>query len=150
MSEPNEIVEESQTDKEINFAKLRDENAALKAQVAELQPLAIEKAIREAGFDPASDRGKALSLAVEAGKVDAEPSKIVDLAEQTFGWKPEPQLNPTEVAQAAAAQTSHAIQTQSGADEPPNVGDQIAEAEAKGDWGTAVNLKLASLFGGGG
>lgn len=145
---PNEPTEVEATEpepgsKEYNFARLREENERLKAENAELRPLKFEKAIREAGFDPAADKGKSLLLAIEAGKVEASPEAVKEYATSFFGWNPEPQLNPTEQTQVQGGQRLEGVIGATDSHVPPatDIQAQIAEAEAAGDLVRAMTLK---------
>jgi hypothetical protein len=142
----NETETETKSDKELNFEKLRAQNEAQEQELAELRPLRIDKSIRDAGFDPTTDKGKALSIALKAGEVETDPGRILEYAEAEFGWKPEKPLSSTEAATVTAAAQSHQIQTQSSSDEPEDVDGQIVQAENDGDWNRAVGLKLGKLY----
>lgn len=150
MSENEQTTEQTTepSDKEINFQKLREQKEALEAELAELRPLRVKETLREAGFDPSTPEGKALALAVEAGKVEADSSLIAEYAGSEFGWQPKTALTPTEASQVEGSQRLAAARAASTSDGPPDVRQQIAEAEAEGDREKAMRLKNAALFAG--
>ena len=139
-TEVTDPVEVEETDIVQNFRKLEEVVETQKDELAELRPLRDEKTLRDAGFDPDSDRGKALAIAIEAGKVEPEQSKLVEYAESTFGWKPTPVLNPTETQQVTATTQAKVISTETTSDDPPNIDDQIAEAQKAGNHVEALRL----------
>lgn len=142
MSEP---IEEP-TDKEINFQRLREKNEALEAQIAELSPLKVAQTVREAGFDPDTPAGKALSRLADASS-DAESVKAL-AAELGFEAEaPTPALSKDERAAQEFGQRQSDLAAVTTSDIPPNMTDQIAEAEEAGDWNKSVGLKLQSLYG---
>ncbi len=133
-------VETEETDIVQNFRKLEEVNKSQKDELDELRPLRDKETLRDAGFDPDSDRGKALAIAIKAGEVEPEQSKLVEYAESTFGWKPTPVLNPTETQQVTATTEARVISTETTSDAPPNIDDQIAEAEKAGNHVEALRL----------
>ena len=134
-----EILEDTSPTRE-NFQVLEESNKALKAKVDELEPLQREKTLREAGFDPDSDRGTALEFAIKAGELEATTEAITEFA-SSRGWDPKPVLTETEAQQVSAAAQVKQIQTASVSDSPPNIDDQIAEAEKAGRHGEALRLQ---------
>ena len=126
MSEEFE-TDQVQSDKEANFAALRAEREALEA---ELRPLKVEKAVRDAGFDPATPEGKALSKLLGS---DATGEKARELAAD-IGWEP-PQprreLTPEERVTLAGADKIAALNASSTSDAPPNFDDLVRDAEAR-------------------
>src|SRR5690606_33369140 len=129
--------------KEYNSAQIRSQLEAANAELEELRPLKFQKAIRDAGFDPDSDKGKALLVAVEAGKVEAAADQVKDYASSFFGWNPEPALSPTEQTQVDGASRLEGLNQATGSHVPPatDLQAQIAEAEANGDHMRAMALK---------
>ncbi len=134
-----EIPEETSPTRE-NFQALEESNKALKAKVDELEPLQREKTLREAGFDPDSDRGIALEFAIKAGELEATTEAITEFA-SSRGWKPTPVLTATEAQQLASAAQVRQIQTAAVSDEPPNIDNQVAEARQAGDHELALRLQ---------
>jgi len=133
-------VEPEETDVAQNFRKLEEVNKSQKTELEELRPLRDKEKLRDAGFDPDSDRGKALAIAIEAGKVEADTSKLVEFAEETFGWKPTPVLTPTESQQVKTTTEAKVISTETTSDDPPTLDDKIAEAEKAGNHVEALRL----------
>jgi hypothetical protein len=130
MSEENVEVVEEQSDKEMNFSRLREQKEALEARLAELEPLAVAQAVRSAGFDPDTPEGKALSRLAQAG-ADAEAVK--SLAEE-LGFEAgtrKPQLNEFQQEQWDAAQRQQALNSITSSDTPPTLESQIAELDLK-------------------
>ena len=137
---PDPAVETEETDVAQNFRKLEEVNKSQKEELDELRPLRDKETLRDAGFDPDTDRGKALAIAIEAGKVEPETSKLVEYAEETFNWKPTPVLTPTETQQVRATTDATVLTTETISDTPPNIADQIAEAEKAGNHVEALRL----------
>ncbi len=146
-TETEPVVEPEETDVAQNFRKLEEVNKSQKEELEELRPLRDDKTLRDAGFDPDSDRGKALAIAIEAGKVEADTAKLVEFAEGTFGWKPTPVLTPTETQQVTATTQAKVISTETVSDTPPNIDDQIAEAEKAGNHVEALRLSTRQAAG---
>jgi hypothetical protein len=130
MSEDIAEVVEEQSDKELNFAKLRSRAEAAEARLAELEPLAIAHAVRSAGFDPDTPEGKALSRLATAG---ADADAVKTLAEE-LGFEAgskRPQLNEFQQEQWDAAQRQQNLHSFTSPDAPPTVEAQIAELDAQ-------------------
>lgn len=153
----SEEVQETteQTDEEKNFAALREKVETYEARIAELSPLAKEKAVREAGFNPDTPEGKALSrLAGDEADADAVKNLAVELGFEAT-TQDSPKHEPTKEERAAqefADRQSHLSQT-TVSDEPPTDLEKIAEAEAKanetGDWSEVMRLKIQGMTVGG-
>ena len=133
-------VEPEDTDVAQNFRKLEEVNKSQKTELEILRPLRDKETLRDAGFDPDTDRGKALAIAIKAGEVEPDTSKLVEYAEETFGWKPIPVLTPTESQQVKTTTEAKVISTETTSDDPPNIADQIAEAEKAGNHVEALRL----------
>ncbi len=146
-TETDPAVETEETDVAQNFRKLEEVNKSQKDELDELRPLRDKETLRDAGFDPDTDRGKALAIAIEAGKVESETSKLVEYAEETFNWKPTPVLTPTETQQVAATTDATVLTTETVSDTPPNIDDQIAEAEKAGNHVEALRLSTRQAAG---
>lgn len=147
MSEEENTEVDEQTDKEINFQKAREKIERLEARNAELEPLAVERAIREAGHDPFSPAGKALARIAPPG---ADADTVKSLAEELgFEAPPErPVLNQNERAAQEFSSRAADLASVTTSDTPPTVDDQIAEAYAEGNTKLARSLKndlLANL-----
>ena len=139
-TETTEEVEETSPMRE-NFQALEEKVKVLEAENDELRPLRDKESLRAAGFDPDSDRGKALAIAIKAGEMESTPEAIADFATSTFGWDPKPVLTETETEQVSAAAQVKQIQTASVSDAPANLSDQIAEARKAGDHVEALRLQ---------
>ncbi len=133
-------VESEETDIVQNFRKLEEVNKSQKTELEELRPLRDKETLRDAGFAPDTDRGKALAIAIKAGEVEPDTSKLVEYAEETFGWKPTPVLTPTESQQVKTTVDAKVISTETTSDDPPTLVDQIAEAEKAGNHVEASRL----------
>ena len=140
--------DEQQSDKDRNFAALRAKLEATEARLAELEPLHTEKVIREAGFDPNSDQGKAIRYGIQVNKVEESPDKVKEFALTEFGWQPKAQLTPDEASRQVTTDRMGSLQAQSEPETPPQPGDDIAAAEAEGDWGKAGMLKMQTFVEG--
>lgn len=145
--EQTETTEQSPevSDKEINFQKLREQKEALEAELASLRPLQTKETLRQAGFDPDTPEGKALSVAIKAGEVEANPDQIVAYAGSEFGWEPKPRLTETEATQVEGSKRLEAVRQVTQSDGPQDTKALIAEAEQSGDWMTAMQLKVRDL-----
>lgn len=145
MSEEVENVEVSESDKEQNFAKLREKAEALEARLAELEPLAVAQAVREAGFNPNEGYGKALADLAGPG---ASADTVKEVAAK-YGWEPEKpkvELTPNERAAQEFAGRQAALNSVTTPDEPQDFGAQIAEAEQAGDWMRVISLKNQAVM----
>lgn len=119
-------MSEETTDKDQNFEALRKKSEALEAQVAALAPLKVAQTVREAGFDPDTPAGKALSRLADA-ESDAEAVKNL-AAELGFEVEePQTQLTKEERAAQEFANRSRDLQSVSSSDNPPSFDDQMAE-----------------------
>lgn len=137
----SEETQTDQTDKELNFEKLREKNEALEAQLAELSPLKVAQTVRAAGFDPDTPAGKALSRLADANS-DAESVK--NLAAE-LGFEvvdPAPVLSKEERAAQEFANRQADLGSVTTSDEPPDVATEVAELEAAGNWAEAGRRKL--------
>jgi len=137
--------EQQPSDKELNFAKLRQQYEAAMAELEQLRPLKVKETLRQAGFDPEATEGKALTLAIEAGKVEADPQKIVEFAANEFGFQPRVALTETEAKQVEAAARMEQVRQVTTSVQTPSADDEIAKAEQEGDWTKAMALKLQKI-----
>lgn len=129
------------TDKELNFEKLRQKNEELEAQIQSLAPLKVAQTIRDAGFDPDSPDGKALSRLVDQ---TADVDKVKEVAADIGFEPPEPkaELSETEQAVQAGADKVAALNQVTSSDGPPDDAAEIQELEAEGKWADAGRKKL--------
>jgi hypothetical protein len=134
-----ETTEETSPTRE-NFQALEELIKGLKAENDELRPLQREKTLREAGFDPDSDRGIALEFAIKAGELEATTEAISEFA-SARGWDPKPVLTEIEAAQVSAATQGRQIQTASVSDSPTTIDDDIAEARKAGKHAEALRMQ---------
>jgi hypothetical protein len=124
-----EEVTEELSDKEMNFRKLEARAEAAEARLAELQPLAVEKLIRNAGFDPdAPGAGKALLRLVQA---DADVDAVKSLAEELGFEPPKPGASRTPEQRVIEEQSNiqQRLQSVTTSDEPANTASQIADLD---------------------
>lgn len=139
---------ETQSDKEQNFAALREKLEATEARLKELEPLAVEKAVQAAGFDPNTPEGKALSrLAGSDSDAEAVKNLATELGFEAVEQDSPPDLSPNERAAQEFAERKQELDSVTQSDEPSDLGNQIAEAEAaaakgEGDWSQVTALKL--------
>lgn len=143
-------AEPAEGSKEFNFRALEEKNTSLEAELADLRPLRDKERVREAGFDPDSEKGKTLLLAIKAGSVTPDKDQLADYAKTEFGWSSTPQLTETERAQLDGTNRLTELGTVTDSHIPPSadLDAQIAQAEAEGDWVTASKLKLSKLGNG--
>lgn len=134
------------SDKELNFAKLRQQYEAALAELEQLRPLKQREVLRQAGFDPDAPEGKSLTFAIEAGRVEADPEQIKQFAVNELGFQPKVALTETESRQVEAATRLEQVRQVTTSEAPPaTTDDEIAKAEAEGDWGRAMSLKMQRL-----
>ena len=135
---------EELSDKDTNFRALKEKSQAreteLLAELEKLRPLHNEKMLREAGYDPDSDRGIAIVFAIKAGEVEATAEGIGEFA-SSRGWDATPVLTETEAEQVSSAAQVRQIQTASVSDSPVDIAQQVSEAEADGNHRLARHLK---------
>ncbi len=147
----NESLEEEveeQSDKDRNFAALRKVKDALEAEVEELRPLKRDKMIREAGYDPDSDQGTAIQYLLKDKGADAPSTSdgVKELVSTEYpGWTPKAVLSADEVKREQAQTALEGVRKESESDTPPDLDDQIAEAEEAGDYGKSGMLKLQRM-----
>jgi len=127
-----------------NNANLRHQLEEANTRLAELEPLAVEKAIRSAGIDPDTPAGKALARIAPPGS-DADAVKA--LADE-LGFEPgsaKPVLTATEQAALSSADHMRALNDASTSEPPVTLVGLIKEAEAKEDWSTVTRLNSQLL-----
>lgn len=118
-----------QTDEERNFEALRKRAEAAEARVKELSPLAVAKAVSDAGFNPDTPEGKALARL--AGD-NPDPESVKNLAtELGFEASQEPKHEPTPNERAASefANRQSQLNQVTVADEPEDINSEIAGLE---------------------
>ena len=144
-NEMNETVEEGQDNNAIK--QMRERIKELEAKEKEFKSVLMGNAIKDAGFDPDSGQGKALK---DLYKGDLQADAIKQFAQENYGWGSE---TPTE-ADPQAVQKARVVSSQQNLDtvieasvpvEPVGLDDQIAQAQADGDWQTSSALKADKL-----
>tara|TARA_Y100001970_G_scaffold260992_1_gene343642 strand:- start:436 stop:900 length:465 start_codon:yes stop_codon:yes gene_type:complete len=145
-NEVENTVEETQEDNTA-IKQMRERIKELEGVEKEYKSVKMDKIVQDAGFDPASGQGKALK---DLYKGELEVDAVKKFAEENYGWSSE---TPTEVTQEQA-QKSRVVTSQESLDtvieasvpvEPVGVEDQIAQAQADGDWQTSSALKADQL-----
>ena len=145
-NEVENTVEETQEDNTA-IKQMRERIKELEGVEKEYKSVKMDSVIQDAGFDPASGQGKALK---DLYKGELEVDAVKQFAEENYGWSSE---TPTEVTQEQA-QKSRVVTSQESLDtvieasvpvEPVGVEDQIAQAQADGDWQTSSALKADQL-----
>ena len=145
-NEVENTVEETQEDNTA-IKQMRERIKELEGVEKEYKSVKMDKIVQDAGFDPASGQGKALK---DLYKGELEVDAVKKFAEENYGWSSE---TPTEVTQEQA-QKSRVVTSQESLDtvieasvpvEPVGIDDQIAQAQADGDWQTSSNLKADKL-----
>lgn len=119
---PTDGQQESDADR--NFRLLREQNEALRAENETLRPLRIEKAIREAGFDPDSPEGKALARMAPT-EVDADAVKT--LAGE-IGFEAPQQMTAAQQEAATQAKVAGEVGKVASGDSPPTTEDKTEQA----------------------
>ena len=141
----NEAVEEGQDNNAIK--QMRERIKELEAVEKEFKSVQMGNAIKDAGFDPDSGQGKALK---DLYKGDLQADAIKQFAQENYGWGSE---TPT-TEDPQAAQKARVVSSQQSLDtvieasvpvEPVGLDDQIAQAQADGDWATSSALKADKL-----
>ena len=145
-NEVENTVEETQDDNTA-IKQMRERIKELEGVEKEYKSVKMDKIVQDAGFDPASGQGKALK---DLYKGELEVDAVKKFAEENYGWSSE---TPTEVTQEQA-QKSRVVTSQESLDtvieasvpvEPVGIEDQIAQAQADGDWQTSSALKADQL-----
>lgn len=138
----DEIVEPGTgeaTEESPNIARMREKIERQEAELKELRVLKVERTLREAGFDPASDKGKALADLIDAGKVTPSTEGIKEAAGR-YGWTGGAVSRPVQPAVERIDEVfSQSISDDVNPDE--KLDQEIIEANARGDVATAIRLK---------
>ena len=125
--------------------QMRDRIKELESVEKEFKSVQMANAIQDAGFDPQSGEGKALK---DLYKGELEANAIKEIA-SNYGWGNAP-AEPTqeELQRQRVVSSQDSLDTEIEASvpvEPVGLDDQIAQAQADGDWQTSSNLKADKL-----
>ena len=141
--ENENTVEETQDNNAIK--QMRERIKELESVEKEYKSVQMANAIKDAGFDPDTGAGKALK---DLYKGELQADAIKDFASQ-YGWGDAP-AEPTQ----EELQRQRVVSSQDNLDtvieasvpvEPVGLDDQIAQAQADGDWATSSALKADKL-----
>ena len=141
--ENENTVEEMQDNNAIK--QMRERIKELESAEKELNSVKMANAIKDAGFDPDNGAGKALK---DLYKGELQADAIKEFASQ-YGWGDAP-AEPTQ----EELQRQRVVSSQDNLDtvieasvpvEPVGLDDQIAQAQADGDWKTSSALKADKL-----
>lgn len=141
--ENENTVEETQDNNAIK--QMRERIKELESVEKEYKSVQMANAIKDAGFDPDTGAGKALK---DLYKGELQADAIKDFASQ-YGWGDAP-AEPTQ----EELQRQRVVSGQDNLDtvieasvpvEPVGLDDQIAQAQADGDWATSSALKADKL-----
>jgi len=141
--ENENTVEETQDNNAIK--QMRERIKELESVEKEYKSVQMANAIKDAGFDPDTGAGKALK---DLYKGELQADAIKEFASQ-YGWGDAP-AEPTQ----EELQRQRVVSSQDNLDtvieasvpvEPVGLDDQIAQAQADGDWATSSNLKAEKL-----
>ena len=143
-NEVENTVEEMQEDNNA-IKQMRERIKELETVEKEYKSVQMANAIKDAGFDPDTGAGKALK---DLYKGELQADAIKDFASQ-YGWGDAP-AEPTQ----EELQRQRVVSSQDNLDtvieasvpvEPVGLDDQIAQAQADGDWSTSSALKADKL-----
>ena len=141
--ENENTVEETQDNNAIK--QMRERIKELESVEKEYKSVQMANAIKDAGFDPDTGAGKALK---DLYKGELQADAIKEFASQ-YGWGDAP-AEPTQ----EELQRQRVVSSQDNLDtvieasvpvEPVGLDDQIAQAQADGDWQTSSALKADKL-----
>lgn len=141
--ENENTVEETQDNNAIK--QMRERIKELESVEKEYKSVQMANAIKDAGFDPDTGAGKALK---DLYKGELQADAIKEFASQ-YGWGDAP-AEPTQ----EELQRQRVVSGQDNLDtvieasvpvEPVGLDDQIAQAQADGDWATSSALKADKL-----
>lgn len=141
--ENENTVEETQDNNAIK--QMRERIKELESVEKEYKSVQMANAIKDAGFDPDTGAGKALK---DLYKGELQADAIKDFASQ-YGWGDAP-AEPTqeELQRQRVVSSQDSLDTVIEASvpvEPVGLDDQIAQAQADGDWATSSALKADKL-----
>jgi hypothetical protein len=143
-NEVENTVEDMQEDNNA-IKQMRERIKELETVEKEYKSVQMANAIKDAGFDPDTGAGKALK---DLYKGELQADAIKDFASQ-YGWGDAP-AEPTQ----QELQRQRVVSSQDNLDtvieasvpvEPVGLDDQIAQAQADGDWSTSSALKADKL-----
>jgi len=143
-NEVENTVEEVQEDNNA-IKQMRERIKELETVEKEYKSVQMANAIKDAGFDPDTGAGKALK---DLYKGELQADAIKNFASQ-YGWGDAP-AEPTQ----EELQRQRVVSSQDNLDtvieasvpvEPVGLDDQIAQAQADGDWSTSSALKADKL-----
>jgi hypothetical protein len=141
--ENENTVEDMQDNNAIK--QMRERIKELESVEKEYKSVQMANAIKDAGFDPDTGAGKALK---DLYKGELQADAIKEFASQ-YGWGDAP-AEPTQ----EELQRQRVVSSQDNLDtvieasvpvEPVGLDDQIAQAQADGDWATSSALKADKL-----
>ncbi len=124
--------------------QMRDRIKELESVEKEYKSVQMANAIKDAGFDPETGAGKALK---DLYKGELQADAIKEFASQ-YGWGEAPQPTQDELQRQRVVSSQDNLDTVIEASvpvEPVGIDDQIAQAQADGDWQTSSNLKADKL-----
>jgi len=142
-NEVENTVEEMQDNNAIK--QMRERIKELESVEKEYKSVQMANAIKDAGFNPDTGAGKALK---DLYKGELQADAIKEFASQ-YGWGDAP-AEPTQ----EELQRQRVVSSQDNLDtvieasvpvEPVGLDDQIAQAQADGDWATSSALKADKL-----
>lgn len=143
-NEVENTVEDMQEDNNA-IKQMRERIKELESVEKEYKSVQMANAIKDAGFNPDTGAGKALK---DLYKGELQADAIKDFASQ-YGWGDAP-AEPTQ----EELQRQRVVSSQDNLDtvieasvpvEPVGLDDQIAQAQADGDWSTSSALKADKL-----
>ena len=142
-NEVENTVEETQDNNAIK--QMRERIKELETVEKEYKSVQMANAIKEAGFDPDTGAGKALK---DLYKGELQADAIKQFAAD-YGWGDTP-AEPTqeELQRQRVVSSQDSLDTVIEASvpvEPVGIDDQIAQAQADGDWATSSALKADKL-----
>ena len=141
-NEVENTVEETQDNNAIK--QMRERIKELESVEKEFKSVQMANAIKDAGFDPENGAGKALK---DLYKGELQADAIKEFASQ-YGWGEAPQPTQDELQRQRVVSSQDNLDTVIEASvpvEPVGIDDQIAQAQADGDWQTSSNLKADKL-----
>jgi len=141
-NEVENTVEETQDNNAIK--QMRERIKELESVEKEYKSVQMANAIKDAGFDPENGAGKALK---DLYKGELQADAIKEFASQ-YGWGEAPQPTQEELQRQRVVSSQDNLDTVIEASvpvEPVGIDDQIAQAQADGDWQTSSNLKADKL-----
>jgi hypothetical protein len=141
-NEVENTVEETQDNNAIK--QMRERIKELESVEKEYKSVQMANAIKDAGFDPDNGAGKALK---DLYKGELQADAIKEFASQ-YGWGQAPEPTQEELQRQRVVSSQDNLDTVIEASvpvEPVGLDDQIAQAQADGDWQTSSNLKADKL-----